>query len=360
MGLNFVNSGMHKCQDVSKDTSYNIRYRLKGSINSIMGEPIFPGSITIVNGESGTGKTTMLLQACCMYAKKYKTGYVSGEQNISFLKEICDNCKLKDVEIGNISDMDAIIDLISKYKILVIDSFPFITCNQEKHGKMSSTKQDMYILEHIAAAAQKYKCALFIILHSTKTGQYKGSTFIKHVVDNMITLSKNNGKVQVELVKSRLASPSTIELTMCSHGFQELYMWHYYMSDDNVTLITREEYDHAVERVIITCNYISSQCGGLPGLPGYAPISKSQMKKLIDDNIINSTQFKKHCNTIKLYHIQHNTISEYIKIYDRMNNSLRAFTNEMKFTLKPKNLNYMIVKTYNLIITNATIATIES
>ena len=63
MNLNFKSNGMTKCQDVKSDNRYSIRYNVNnGVVDPIIGEPIFPGSITIVSGESGTGKTTFLLQ----------------------------------------------------------------------------------------------------------------------------------------------------------------------------------------------------------------------------------------------------------------------------------------------------------
>lgn len=220
MDLNFKSNGMTKCQDVKSDNRYSIRYNVGNNIvDPIIGEPIFPGSITIVSGESGTGKTTFLLQMCGEYAKKWKTGYVSGEQNEAFLKVICERCNVKDVDIGNIVDMDEIISLMSTYKILVVDSFPCIKCNMEKYGKMSKTKMEEFILLQLAQHAQKNKCALYIILHSTKAGQYKGSTFFIHTVDNMILLKRVDGKVSISLEKSRSAPPNEIILQMNNGGF---------------------------------------------------------------------------------------------------------------------------------------------
>ena len=192
-------------------------------VNSIIGYPIFPGSITIVSGESGTGKTTFLLQALNEHAFYRKVGYISGEQNIGFLNQLCERCGVLDVDIGNITDVDDICELMSDYKILVIDSFPCIQFDTNKYGKMSKLASEQFMLNKLAQSAQKVNCALFIILHSTKAGQYKGSTFFKHTVDNMITLKRqNNGYVLVDLEKSRAAPPNQIYLRMSDHGFNDI------------------------------------------------------------------------------------------------------------------------------------------
>ena len=205
---------------INKLSYERVRYKAV-DLNSIIGQPIFPGSITIVSGESGTGKTTFLLQALNEHAFYRKVGYVSGEQNIGFLNQICERCNVIDVDVGNITDVDEICELMSDYKMLVVDSFPCLQYSVDKYGKMSKLAAEQFILNKLAQSAQKTKCALFIILHSTKASQYKGSTFFKHTVDNMITLKKqSNGYVAIDLEKSRAAKPSTIYVKMCETGFE--------------------------------------------------------------------------------------------------------------------------------------------
>ena len=79
---------------------------------------------------------------------------------------------------------------MKNYDVLVVDSFPCVKCDESKYGKMTITRRDQFILEKLATQAQQCNCALTIVLHSTKAGEYKGSTFFKHTVDNMITLKK--------------------------------------------------------------------------------------------------------------------------------------------------------------------------
>lgn len=226
MNLHFTTSNkMQKCQDIANDKRYSTSLQLNSVINPILGKPLFPSSITIVTGESGTGKTTLLLQSCSKHAMVHrKVGYISGEQNIAFLKKICDNCNIRDVDLGNITDMDEIKSIIPSYNVLVIDSFPCITCS-DKYNIKTASKREQFILEQLATTAQKCNCALIIILHATKTGQYKGSTFFKHVVDNMIILKRGDsiGNVNINLEKSRLSEPANIVLHMSSQGFVELY-----------------------------------------------------------------------------------------------------------------------------------------
>lgn len=226
-------------------------------VNSIIGNPIFPGSITIVTGESGTGKTTFLLQVCGEHARYRKVGYVSGEQNVGFLGQICNRCDVIDVDVGNIVDVDDICDMMTQYNVMVVDSFPCIKYNINKYGKKTKTSADQFILEKLATSAQANNCALFIVLHSTKAGQYKGSTFFKHTVDTMINLRRDGmGGVIVELEKSRCAPPAQITIRMGSHGFNYIRT---FIPLDGSYMITGEKYLPSVcERMYTTANKCDS------------------------------------------------------------------------------------------------------
>ena len=306
MNLNFISNGMTKCQDVKSDNRYSIRYNVNnGVVDPIIGEPIFPGSITIVSGESGTGKTTFLLQMCGEYAKNWKTGYVSGEQNEAFLKVICDRCNVRDVDIGNIVDMDEIISLMSTYKILVVDSFPCIKCNAEKYGKMSKTKMEEFILLQLAQHAQKNKCALYIILHSTKAGQYKGSTFFKHTVDNMILLKRVDGKVSISLEKSRLAPPNEILLQMNNNGFD-------YQPKQTNTIVYRIN-DNNFKFHQYWMNNVISMYGYNSNIPS----------SVVRNNTIYNSVVNEHIDVITTYYLERNLKKEYIDWLFSVNSALK-------------------------------------
>lgn len=332
MDLHFNKSRMTKCQNVKSDNKYDIRFNIRPNITSVAGQPIFPGSITIVTGESGTGKTTFLLQVCNEHAKfERRVGYISGEQNVSFLKKICDNCYVKDVDIGNISDVDDICNTMKNYDVLVVDSFPCVKCDESKYGKMTITRRDQFILEKLATQAQQCNCALTIVLHSTKAGEYKGSTFFKHTVDNMITLKKNGSCVVAYLEKSRLAPATSIVLHMVNNGFDEFYDRPNYRYSD-------QDFERANRWVYFEINnFMQAESatmlkGWIKLSSAYREVYESTIRALHDANsmeykraveYLESDLFKNNLSIIKAYYYERETPQKWQEYIANINACLK-------------------------------------
>ena len=153
------------------------------TIDKLFGDKgVMPGTITIVSAGVGAGKTTFLLQvleSIALTANK-RVGYVSGEEDVSQLAYNAHRIGVANVKVANMSDVDHICDsVLNKFDVIVIDSFQCLS-SQVVKGK---NKAQLYSIARLVKAVKATNCVVFIILHLTKDGKFKGDSTVGHAVD---------------------------------------------------------------------------------------------------------------------------------------------------------------------------------
>ncbi len=159
-------------------------------LDRVLGGGIMKGSLTLVGGDPGIGKSTLLLQVCRQLANAgRRVLYISGEES---LKQI----KLRAVRIGDFkenmlllceTDLDVIEDAITKAKpeAVVIDSIQ--TMYQETvssaAGSVSQVREATNVFLRIAKGSG---IAIFIVGHVTKEGTVAGPRVLEHMVDTVL------------------------------------------------------------------------------------------------------------------------------------------------------------------------------
>lgn len=159
-------------------------------LDRVLGGGIVPGSLTLVGGDPGIGKSTLLLQVCRLLAEKQiKVLYISGEES---LKQI----KLRAMRIGQFSDslslfcetnLGIIEETIRKLqpKVVIIDSIQ--TMYQESvgaaPGSVSQVREATGVLLQLAKGLG---VSTFIVGHVTKEGTVAGPRVLEHMVDTVL------------------------------------------------------------------------------------------------------------------------------------------------------------------------------
>lgn len=169
------------------------RYYSKiGEFDRVMGGGITIGSLTLIGGEPGIGKSTLLMEVCGKLLNEYtsdKILYVSGEESES---QIADRSKRLGVSnqnfyIFNETNWQKIIEEVKslKPKFLVIDSIQTTHSNQVESaaGTLTQIREVTYELMNYAKA---YNLTCFIIGHVTKEGQIAGPKILEHMVDTVV------------------------------------------------------------------------------------------------------------------------------------------------------------------------------
>lgn len=156
----------------------------------VLGGGIVPGSLVLVGGDPGIGKSTILLQVCKNLADAgVQTLYVSGEES---LKQI----KMRAARIGkftsdvkflcetNLAEIEAVITK-EKPKIVIIDSIQTM-CNEQVSSAPGSVSQVRESTGVLMQLAKKQGVMMFIVGHVTKEGTVAGPRVLEHMVDTVL------------------------------------------------------------------------------------------------------------------------------------------------------------------------------
>lgn len=158
----------------------------------VMGGGVTIGSLTLIGGEPGIGKSTLLMEVCGKLLQEYKGEkilYVSGEESES---QVAGRSKRLGVKndgfyIYNETCWQKVIEQVKelKPKFLVLDSIQTTHSNQVESaaGTLSQIREVTYELMNYAKA---YNLTCFVIGHVTKEGQIAGPKILEHMVDTVV------------------------------------------------------------------------------------------------------------------------------------------------------------------------------
>ncbi len=177
--------------EVELETVHRFQTKI-GEFDRVMGGGVTIGSLTLIGGEPGIGKSTLLMEVCGKLLNEYgkeKILYVSGEESES---QVAQRSKRLGVNndgfyIYNETSWQKIIEQVKdlKPKFLVLDSIQTTHSNQVESaaGTLSQIREVTYELMNYAKA---YGLTCFIIGHVTKEGQIAGPKILEHMVDAVI------------------------------------------------------------------------------------------------------------------------------------------------------------------------------
>lgn len=185
-------------------------------LDQVLGSGIVAGSLVLVGGDPGIGKSTLLLQVCRNLAKSgHKVLYISGEES---LKQI----KLRAGRIGTVTgdlkflcetSLDHIEDVIrtEKPEIVIIDSIQTMYREDVSSapGSVSQVRESTNVLMQIAKGMG---IAVFIVGHVTKEGVVAGPRVLEHMVDTVLYFEgERNASYRIlRGVKNRFGSTNEI------------------------------------------------------------------------------------------------------------------------------------------------------
>jgi DNA repair protein RadA/Sms len=153
----------------------------------VLGGGIVPGSVTLLAGDPGIGKSTILLQVAASLGGLY----VSGEESIQQIKIRADRLKIKSDKLMVLSEIDAdlIVETIleQKPKIVVVDSIQTMTTD-DLTGVAGSVGQVKECAARLLRVAKDNHIPLFLVGHVTKEGTIAGPKVLEHLVDTVLYL----------------------------------------------------------------------------------------------------------------------------------------------------------------------------
>ncbi len=192
-------------------------------LDRVLGGGLVVGSLTLVGGDPGIGKSTLLLQICQYLGQDKNILYVSGEESMSQIKLRAERLG---VDTGKLflaceTSVESIIStcMLNRPDVLIVDSVQTMMCDHVSGtpGSVSQIKEATAAFMHLA---KDEGITVFIIGHVTKEGALAGPKVLEHMVDTVLYFEgeKNLNHRILRTVKNRFGSTNEIGVFDMQNG----------------------------------------------------------------------------------------------------------------------------------------------
>jgi DNA repair protein RadA/Sms len=200
-----------------------------GELNRVLGGGIVPGSVVLISGDPGIGKSTLLLQVSSLLVRQGgPVLYVSGEESVQQIKMRADRLGISDDQLYVLSEinLEQIVSHIERLNphLAVVDSIQSVYTEEltSAAGGVSQVKGCAATLLRLAKASG---VPIFIVGHVTKAGAIAGPRVLEHIVDTVLYLEGDRFHAYrlLRSVKNRFGSTNEVGVfEMASQGLIEV------------------------------------------------------------------------------------------------------------------------------------------
>ena len=196
-------------------------------LNRVLGGGLVLGSLVLVGGEPGIGKSTLLLQTALQLTNK-KVLYVSGEESQTQIKMRADRIGIRNEQCLILTETDTQ-EILKHFKevqpdIVVVDSIqtlssPYVDATAGSITQIRETAAEMNKI------AKSYQVPVFLIGHITKDGSIAGPKILEHIVDTVLQFEgdRHYGFRILRTIKNRFGSASELGIfEMNATGLREV------------------------------------------------------------------------------------------------------------------------------------------
>ncbi|MFQ3620136.1 MAG: DNA repair protein RadA [Spirochaetales bacterium] len=190
--------------------------------NRVLGGGMVRGSVILLGGEPGIGKSTLLLQVAGAMGREVRVLYVSGEESPPQIRQRSDRLRLDPSKIHIIAETN--LDLLQrsleevKPQLVVVDSIQ--TLYAPELGPLPGTVNQMkYCCHELAEWAKKQGAGVVLVAHITKEGLIAGPKVVEHMVDTVLYFEQGGGELRfLRATKNRFGSVDEIGLFSMGEG----------------------------------------------------------------------------------------------------------------------------------------------
>ena len=222
-----ISSKVEDLSEVNTDEKTRIATDI-GELDRVLGGGLVEGSVILLGGDPGIGKSTLLLQATEKLNKKANVLYVSGEESSEQISLRAKRLALdvKGVKIYGEVELESILNTIQneKAKYVIIDSIQTLFSSQlsSAPGSISQVKE---CATHLNRMAKENGITMIIICHVTKDGELAGPRALEHIVDTVLYFEgdKNNQFRLIRAFKNRFGAINEVGVfSMGEQGLEEI------------------------------------------------------------------------------------------------------------------------------------------
>lgn len=197
-------------------------------LDEVLGGGLVPGSVILLAGDPGIGKSTLLLQVANHVAARQKILYVSGEESASQVKLRASRLGIKhpNILVDSEQDVSKIRDrmLSAEVKVAIIDSIQAMYHPQigSAPGSVSQVREGA---QFVVSSAKSQNIATILVGHVTKEGSIAGPRVLEHMVDVVLQFEGDRARQLriLKAAKNRFGSTQEIAIyTMTTTGLAEV------------------------------------------------------------------------------------------------------------------------------------------
>ncbi len=198
------------------------------AVDAFLGQGLMQGSVLLMGGAPGVGKSTFLLQLMgSLEQQGCRPVYISGEESLPQLKQRADRLGLQGRGIlalssTRLADVLACLSQDRAPEVIIVDSIQTMT-SEECEGGAGSVSQVRTVAAALIEAAKTRGICVILVGHITKDGQIAGPKLLEHMVDSVLAMEGdgNNDFRILRVVKNRYGPTSNIlVLKMVHKGLQ--------------------------------------------------------------------------------------------------------------------------------------------
>ena len=225
--LTGFSSPVTKLKDVSAKDFKRYATGIK-EFDSMIGGGVVPGSLILLGGAPGIGKSTLMLHVSSALSANGTVLYISGEESLSQVKSRADrlNVQKDNIFLASETNLQNILEAIDKIKpaFLVVDSIQ-TTFHPELSGAPGTVGQVRECAAELLRVAKSKNIAVFLLGHVTKEGDLAGPRVLEHIVDTVLYFENERQHIYriLRAYKNRFGPTSEIGIfEMGSFGLKEV------------------------------------------------------------------------------------------------------------------------------------------
>jgi len=217
---------IYKLSEIETGGEFRLVTKIR-ELDRVLGGGIIPGSVILIGGDPGIGKSTLMLQMC-KGLESFNPLYITGEESLEQIKYRSQriNGIPQDLQILSETNIEQIVNIIksSDCKVAIVDSIQSVYSDKidSTPGSIAQVRECTSLLMQTAKTTGK---AIFIIGHVTKDGVIAGPKILEHTVDTVLQFEgeKIYSYRILRAIKNRFGSTNELGIfEMSDSGLREV------------------------------------------------------------------------------------------------------------------------------------------